>query len=327
MMLPLLVPILWGIEQPRLILPERPAIVEQAPLLGFLPGIAGIMPGASGAGSAGLATRYRINISAVQGGGANFPGICEIEMASSVGGTDLCSGGTATASATAGGSFASNAFDNNTGTGWSAGTTTVPQWIEYQFASAETIAEVRITALSINDAPANFTIEYHDGSAWQVLKTVTGVTWAATLEKRNFPIGGKCYQVWRLQGVTTQTLNRWVQCSEIEFRLTPSGADECSGGTARASLTSGGNIANNAFDNNTATVWQPNNGTPSNQWIEYHFTADKDIHEVSLRNSATANDSWAAFKIQAHDSDSLVDVWSVSGQTWGASETKVFTKP
>ena len=277
-------------------------------------------------------SQWRINISAVQSAG-NWANISHIEMAATVGGTNLCSGGTATASSDDGSNVAANAFGGTVGAAWFSGTGTMPQWIAYQFASAVTIGEVRLRGPNSqpNDGIKNFTIEYFDGSAWQVAKTVANEIWAGASTAANtksFPIGSitSLSETWRLLGVTVQNPGNFVRAAEIELRATSGGADQTGSGTGRASTTNSTNSALNAFDNNTGTFWEAGDGTAGN-YILYEFTSPVDVKEVSYLNGSVANDSWSAFKVQRHNSEDWIDVWSVSGQTWAANETKIFTKP
>lgn len=115
-------------------------------------------------------------------------------MVSTAAGTDLCTGGTAVASTEyAGGGYeASKAFDNNTTTRWNNNGSTLPSWIEYQFASAVDIVEYRVTASNASPAvisPKNWTFEYWDGSAWQVFETVTNQTGWTAGQVRTFTPG------------------------------------------------------------------------------------------------------------------------------------------
>jgi hypothetical protein len=119
-----------------------------------------LIPAPGGAGT-GLSNRWRLNITAVWGGGASQTSISEIEMRSSPGGADQCNGGTATASLGAG--TASVAFDNVYAVGsnrWASGSTTRPVQIEYQFPSNVTIQQIYLLPYSISDKPTAFTVEY-----------------------------------------------------------------------------------------------------------------------------------------------------------------------
>lgn len=276
--------------------------------------------------SSGLGTgpyssnRWRVNVSQTVTVG-NWTALREVEWLNELG-ADMANGGTASASA----GTASAAFDNSAATQWSTGTGTKPQWIEYQFPQAVAPNSCRLTgAGNGGDCPRDFTLEYYDGSSWQVAKTITGAPWFGGAV-RDFPIGSTLATSgygWRVQGVTTQGAGAWVKATEIEFRETVGGADATSGGGTFASSNSVNNGANKAFDNDTNSYWQAVDGNPHN--VGYAFASAVTIAQMSMRNGSPAGDSWTAFKLQRHDSESWVDVLSVTGQTWTANETKVFT--
>ena len=103
----------------------------------------------------------------------------EVEMCSSADGSDLCTGGTASASSTgAGGTTADKAFNNVIGTAdsdaWSTNTSTTGSaaWLQYTFASAVTIRAIRIAPYSWDAFPNEIQVQYYDGSTWQTWWTV-----------------------------------------------------------------------------------------------------------------------------------------------------------
>ena len=120
---------------------------------------------------------WRINISASN----NWASVTEIEMASEVGGADLCSGGTAIASETYPGSDcnAAYAFDDATSGGnfWASNVST-SGWIGYSFASPVSIAAVRIWArVAYSQSPKDFSIQYSDdGVTYTTVKSYTNLT-------------------------------------------------------------------------------------------------------------------------------------------------------
>lgn len=279
-------------------------------------------------------TRWRINISAVASG-VDWCSINKVEMRGTIGGADFCTGGTASASATQGGglSFPSYAFDSNNSTQWKTGTATMPQWLEYTFASSVAIAEVVITAGSFNttDAPKDFTIQYYDGSTWQTAKTVTGASFISTTDSLKFPIGStyaaSAADRWRIRIDAKQNSGNWTGVSELEFRASAGGADECSGGTAFASSSGGSNPVANAFDNNTGTSWLTGN-TSLGGHVGYVLPTAKSIVQISMTSPSTANDSMTGFTVQYWNSESWATQWAeTSIPTWSATQTRTFTKP
>lgn len=132
---------------------------------------------------------WRINF-ATPTNGSN-PAICELAMHTSIGGSDVCSGGTAGGTSINASFPASNAFDGNL-SGTDCQTTATPSTISYQFATAQTIVEYAITAsatLAATFAPETWTFEYSDdGSTWTIAGYARGqVSWS-TSETRTFPV-------------------------------------------------------------------------------------------------------------------------------------------
>ena len=127
-------------------------------------------------------TYWRLNIAGTDTGSTLT--LAEIEMHTSVGGANVATGGTATASS----GTASNAFDANNATNWALSSGTVG-WIRYQFASAQDIVEHTVTAPSatMTNAPNRWTLQYSDdGSNWTTAAVVNGQTGWTSNEKRTF---------------------------------------------------------------------------------------------------------------------------------------------
>ena len=105
-------------------------------------------------------------------------------MASAPGGATLCSGGTVTASGTVGGGYAAaNAFDGNPSSIWaSAVSPPSDQWIQYAFATAVSVAEVRLTVRGdgyLNQAPHAFDVQgSNDGVTFATVQSFPAPTWA-----------------------------------------------------------------------------------------------------------------------------------------------------
>lgn len=108
-------------------------------------------------------------------------------MRATVGGSDQCSGGAASASSTIAGSPA-NAFDGNTSTEWTS--STFPQWIKYTFASDVEVLEFTISSGTVSgDSPKDFRLEYSDNDAdWtSVYSKTEEINWA-TQETRTYGV-------------------------------------------------------------------------------------------------------------------------------------------
>ncbi len=84
----------------------------------------------------------------------------EIEMRATSGGTDLCSGGTASASHN--NSTAYKAFNDNGGDYWISGVSGVDQWIQYDFGAGNevNVKEIALKPREWYYAPKNFSLQY-----------------------------------------------------------------------------------------------------------------------------------------------------------------------
>ena len=111
--------------------------------------------------------------------------------------------------------------------------------------------------------------------------------------------------------------------AEIEMRLTPGGADQCTGGSQNNSGSLSGFSGNNAFDNNTGTWWVASGTAP--WWIQYTHSSPRQIREFALtgRNDEFTGDGPTEFKIQTNDG-SLNDFYTFRTGPWGPGEVRVF---
>lgn len=137
---------------------------------------------------------WRINISAAQSGA--YVSIDEIEMRATAGGSDQCTGGTASSDSHFSSSYAASAaFDDITNGSFPwASNSGFPHWIKYAFASPVVVAEVTLRMPTVayggaNERPKDFTIEWSDdNSSWTVARTVTGQTGWSASEVRTYSV-------------------------------------------------------------------------------------------------------------------------------------------
>jgi len=95
--------------------------------------------------------------------------------------SDLCVGGTASASTEHLSHLAADGFDDDGDTFWSTLSGSVTGWLRYDLLAAKNVKRYRILCrtVTIDSAPRDWTFEVYTGGAWEVLQTVTGVTMAA----------------------------------------------------------------------------------------------------------------------------------------------------
>lgn len=98
--------------------------------------------------------------------------VAEIQMMTSVGGADECSGGTPSASS----GTASNAFDNNIAT-YCQFSGQSPQWIEYQFATSKKIIEFSVNSIQASRAIKSFYLQAYIGTSWVTVASISAQSW------------------------------------------------------------------------------------------------------------------------------------------------------
>lgn len=306
----------------------------------MLPGLAGIAGFTSSAtSSAPSATNWRINITA-NGGTGNYS-IAELEMRSSAGGADQCTGGTASASSTLSTNVASNAFANDgTTTYWVSSNTVGSQWLEYDFASPQTIVEIAMTSRSdlsstktaiMLDTPQAFDVQYYNGSTWVTYWSVTtGPFGVGETRVINMTDASPDKKFWRVRITATQAGSQ-PSMEKLELRTVSGGSNVATGGTPIAStILDTPYVASNCFDGNSSTFWVSANFAAA-QWIGYELTSSQEIVEIVVRNRPDGfgvNESLKDFSIQYWSGGTWTDAWSYTGQAaWSAGETRTFTKP
>lgn len=133
--------------------------------------------------------------------------------------------------------------------------------------------------------------------------------------------GGGAFDRWRLR--SRLLLAGFTVFHEVEMRATPGGADQCTGGTASASSTNGGNVAANAFDNNSATAWS-SAGATLPQWLEYQFPSAVDVEELAILPGNL--DQVAVFEVQYYDEANWQTDWTHFTPAWASSVNRVLPK-
>ena len=131
---------------------------------------------------------WRILISQTQDNGAIKAACAEMQMRTSVGGSNIATGGTATASSSlsASGDFSpSAAFDGNLSTQWACATDApLPQWLSYELSTAAEVFEITLSSgdslLRAARNPKDFKLQ----------KSTNGTTWVDVKEFLNEPSWG-----------------------------------------------------------------------------------------------------------------------------------------
>jgi len=274
-------------------------------------------------------------------GNENYCAVGTLQLRTSIGGSDVASGGTPSADSTLGGFPASNAFDGNNSTSWISGSGAYPHWIKYDFGAGNEKDIVEFAVAGRLDSgstyayqsPRDFTLDYSDDdSAWTTLFTVTGASdLCGGLQVFNADTrydAGASGTVWRIYatavgGGTTFALK------EIEMRASAGGADQCTGGVGLADSTYQANTTLLAFDNVTtsASFWAAHTYSPLPSWIAYKFTSAVSVAELVMRarDSGLQNQAPTAFELQKWNGSGWDTMLTQSGLSWSADETKTFS--
>ena len=277
--------------------------------------------------AAGAHRYWRVYVTAVSGGSSRCA-IAEVEMHTTPLGSDVCSGGTPSASSNYAGHPATDAFDDSTTTYWMAIDTSVPQWLAYDFGAGndKNIVEVAIRHYSAASGkpPVEFKIQYSDNDAdWYDLLSYTGQEAWDVSSWRFYRTVSDRYE-YRIN-VDNPTYNPRI--AEMQMRLVAAGADQCSGGTATAESTYSTYVAANAFDDDGATYWR---SSAQAAWLQYQFTSPKAIVEYVVQAATSGGQDYAPRTWTFESWNGATGTWTVlDTQTlvaaWSSGESRTYS--
>lgn len=309
--------------------------------------------GGDGYTSVGNHRYWRVNITAV--GTGTLAAMCQLEMYESEFGVNACGGGTASASSENAAAYtASKAFDgllqDNGDTSsrtsvWASTNTALPHWIQYDFGMGNDVEIISIGVHGRNSTfasqmPTAFDVQYSDdGSSWTTHWSESGLSWAGYEFKKfvhpdwveasytGSPRGG--FQYWRLFAKRDGGPNA-PAVAELQFRATPGGADQATGGTASASsIFSGSFPASAAFDDDAGTLWSTSSAATFG-WLQYQFSGTVEVAQIALtaRNDTAVTTTPSALAVQYSATGSapwttLLNDESETG--WSLGETRTYT--
>jgi hypothetical protein len=280
---------------------------------------------------------WRILVNKTNGGNVSCS---ELQMRTTAGGSNVATGGTASASNVFGGGFeADKAFDGNNSTIW-ATATLAGTWIKYDFGSGNEKDIVEVTWRSRSDGfvdqnPSDFAIEYStDDSVWNDAWRVHHTPFTSTGETRTFtkPTGIGACQHWAIRigrGTGTQAMGG----SEMDLAESNGGSDITGSRTAERSFSNfGGFPASNLFDNSTATEYSSANGNDPQDagFIALTWAAARTIEEVKWRARASGEATQSPTRgwvERSSDNINFVTYWTfTTGATWTALEQRTFQR-
>ena len=300
----------------------------------------------SGAGQADshpTARYWRLYITANDG--MTYSEVNAIEMSASAFGANIATGGTPIASSAFGASVAANAFDGSLTTAWTSATTSLPQWIGYDFGvgNARTIRAIGIHGSNSGytaRSPKNFDVQYSaDGVNWTTAWSVTNATGWGANEYRFFPDAAPptsytgspwgTHLFWRLD-MLSSVYGSYYSLAELEFRAAPGGSDQANGGIATASSVYSGVSADYGFDNNATTLYHTNGS--GHQWLAYQFPQAVTVGEIAILARADNAQSQTPKQFSLRWSDSSAGPWRTvfyrpNEINWGLGEQRTYTDP
>lgn len=286
-----------------------------------------------------LARYWRIEMTATDGSTTGFA-INDLELLDGTG-VNIATGGTASASSTASGSAASNAFG---GASWDQGSwisnTASTSWLKYDFGAGVT---KKITGVVIhappspaNQSPKTFSVQYsNDDTTWTTLFSVADSSGWVPYESRKFFAPDYTYtgsphaalKYWRAY-CRNATDGVEVQFADIQFRASPGGADQTTNGLAfGSSQFSGSYQYAYAFDASLSTVWAASSSGVAH--IGYQFITPVKVAEASfLPRSDLPGRAAQYIKVQGSNSISgpwttIYSVQNISG--WTSSVYKTYS--
>ncbi len=236
------------------------------------------------------AHRYWRLYNRLNNGDGSFSGLTEIQMRTTTGGANVCSGGTAISTGTIQAGSAAQCFDGDT-------TTTLIQWattnsvsVGYDFGAGVTKDIVEIVVWPDKDSAARafaeFDVQYSDdNSTWTTAWSCTYAGWSVGTGTTFTKPSVAAHRYWRIR--TFESISggsAGLALSEVEMKESVGGSDATGSGTASARTTFAGTSAANAFDNSSATIYSHNSAVAFSDWLQSDFGAgnNKSIVEVTI---------------------------------------------
>lgn len=264
-------------------------------------------------------------------------GIGELQLATTIGGSNVATGGTAIASGSYGGSYApASAFDGNTTSNWFQSGTGPTIWLGYDFGSGNSkdINEVRI-APAVEDAngtPRFFDVESSDdGSTWAYEWSGLNTSWTnGSYVTFSRPTAQTSNRYWAIQSDINQNGDGdWV-ATGIEMRTSIGGSQAATGGTASAYPAGSPGPANAFTGGGDANLYYSNNASPHPSIILYDFGSDIAIREMAMQAYSTtggnnARQSASGHLLYSRDGKSWGRAGDFSGLTWSGGQVRTFS--
>lgn len=266
----------------------------------------------------------------------------EMQMATILGGANVCTGGTAISSGDESSFPASNLFDGSTTNFHQWLGSTLPKWVGYDFGAgnAKDIVELRMRSHAdwIDRMPSAFQFQYSDdGSTWTTLWTMNGqggnwsaAAYTAFTGDMRYDDPGITARFWRVRATAAQAGNIFA-AREIKMFLTGSSVNQCTGGSIFCSGVAGSAYPPSfAFDGNAGVsdnFWASAATLPTTaQWIGYKFSSAKSIASLAFTARDDLNQAPKDFVIEYWDGATFQTMATVTGApAWANSETRTYS--
>lgn len=271
-----------------------------------------------------------------------YVSILELQLRTSIGGSSVATGGTASASSTDFGWVASGAFNGSTAEpGWHSGFSypSTPQWLKYDFGSGndKDIVEMAVAARPSDpdQNPVRFRLQYSDDdSSWTDLITVEGAAFAVSGAYNVYSadwrpdMPGVDGRGWRLRS-TAVNGGSVMGIGELLMYVAGSSTNQCTGGTPHGS-TWQENPPERAFDGVLTTIALDDFYWASRavaSWIAYNFSSAKVITTIGIqaRVGTPANQVPKDFVLEKWDGSSWTTIFTQTSITgWSSGQLRYF---
>lgn len=264
--------------------------------------------------------------------------IAELEFANTTGGTDLCTGGTAIASSSYGGSLApSQAFNNNPADRWASSDGSANCWLGYDLGAGNEaeVNEVRITPSATEGTQCMrwFYVESSDdGSTWTFEWMSLNEGTANTPYSFPRPTGTApaSARFWCLEAQVNQNGASDSVIADIALRTSPGGSNVATGGVPRYYPDNATYAQANPWDQVGSSISYGNEGAnPHPTWYWYDLGAGNDaaVVEYWVRAATGGNEVRAPATLRLLNSDDGIGWYrcgSHTAATWTSGSQQTF---
>lgn len=277
---------------------------------------------------------WRYQVDAVNFGA--YTSCMELQLRTSIGGSSVATGGTASASSTGFGWVPANAFDGSTGgNGWHSGNAGFPgttEWLQYDFGAGndKDIVEFAVfnRPANVGQVPSEFRLQYSDDGVTFTTKftvkndflwdLVNGGYRAWSADSR--PDDGVNKRFWRLRSTAVDG-GTCLSLSALSFFDGSSSLDQATGGLGYSSTCITGE------DN---TLWASDSlweGNLTAEWIGYKFASAKNILAIGIKpRSSFETRAPKNFVVEYWDGSTYQTAFSFTGATsWATGVTRYFS--